>query len=181
MFTLTGIDKFTSGIAAWIKKTEQEVEEVYSGYVSSIYLMLLRETPQWTGNAVSNWNIGVGSPDFSFSTTLLHESTDPRVLFGGTPENHKGHLAAQNISKARNAGRTRRIKLKSGLLPDVYLTNSSKNLEGVSYLHKLESNPSGFLRSVNEPGHMVARTKDFYSNLGSITKATQTLYRSMHI
>ena len=127
---------------------------VVRGLSITVFGILLDETPQWSGNAVANWNFGVGTPDLSvnhkFKDKLDKEAIPISALAEGAGA--KGDLEAINDAIQRNAGRELEITANS----TVYLTNNAENLSGASYIEMLELNPNNFLRPENEPGHMMA-------------------------
>jgi hypothetical protein len=124
------------------------------------------ETPQWSGNAASNWKLSVGAPDTTISTELLQANlpaanrvsrADQGAYYGygfGPPLYTAGDPYAMQVAVGRNQGRDTLIKLGS----QVYISNSSTSLSGKAYIDMLEANPNNFLRAENQPGHMVERT-----------------------
>ena len=159
MFRFEGLPQFIKGIDDWLKSVENESVEVLRGIAVEAFFKVANETPQWTGNAASNWNLSVGSPDFSVSTELLSQYSDSEdfgAMFGaefvGGDIKQKGDPEAVSMAVSYNAGR--QYQIKSLDLP-VYITNSAEGLNGEAYLQMLEENPGNFLRPENNPGHMV--------------------------
>ena len=162
MFKLEGLDAFVRGMDDWIKEVEKEAIEVYRGIAVGAFFMVAENTPQWSGNAASNWNLSVGSPDTSVITELLEQYTDKMFfsdILGGqfidAPVNAKGDPKAIALAANYNSGNQYRI---TDLDAKVFISNSSVNLDNEAYIQMLEDNAGGFLRPENEPGHMVQET-----------------------
>ncbi len=162
--------KFLAGIDKWIKDTQEEISYVYQGYVERAFNSLLMETPQWTGNAVTNWRVGIGAVNNTFDDFLLrdeertfHSDAPQHQIVEIEPKYKKGHPKAIMMAKSINRTAILKIKLENNELPDVYLSNTSKSLSGKSYIQYLED--GGNLRAVNNPGAMVAQTVGRFSNI----------------
>jgi len=157
MFRISGIDAFERGISAWLEKMEKKAVVIYRGLVLKAYYRVAVETPQWSGNAASNWRIGVNRIDVSFDTAVIDEHWGEAI-----PPHQKGDL--EHITPALNRERTKLTAIRS-LDDKVFISNSSKGfgnrLHEFNQLHPyivdLEENPNNFLRRVNLPGHMVSR------------------------
>lgn len=140
-------------------------EEIYRGLCIDMFHSVVMNTPQWTGNAASNWNLGVGHRDTTYDVTLKASNQSERASQSktrnasrtrfGSPVAEKGDTRAADIAVSRNAGREQAITLTS----TVFITNYSKSLSGETYIKKLEDNANDFLRPVNRPGHMVEITE----------------------
>lgn len=173
MIKFKNADAFIKGIEDWILNTEAELDQAFRGFCVGAFHRVVMETPQWSGNAASNWKLSVGAPDTSVSTELLQANlpaanrvtrADQGAYYGygyGPPLYAAGDPYAMQIAVGRNQGRDAQIKLGS----KVYISNSSESLSGKSYIEMLEANPNGFLRAVNQPGHMVERAA---STMGSL-------------
>lgn len=176
MISFKNANAFIKGIDSWLEETEKELDQAFRGFCVGAFHKVAMETPQWSGNAASNWKLSIGSPDTSVSTELLQANTpaanrvtraDQGAYFGygfGPPLYSAGDPYAVQVAAARNRGRDTLIKLGS----TVYISNSSESLSGQSYIAMLEANPNNFLRAVNEPGHMVERTAVEMNNLNFV-------------
>lgn len=156
MFKLVGVDKFIAGIEQWKKEVQEEAQQVHRGIAVEAFYHMLYETPQWTGSAVANWNFSVGSPNDSVDTSLKREFED--LVWDAEPF-QKNHPRAIARAVQNNAGKD---EILEGF-PSYFLSNAAENLDGESYIDMLETNPNGFLRSVNDPGHMVENYKSVFS------------------
>lgn len=61
---------FENGIDLWMRQTRHLTVEVFRSMVKDVFYRLLRNTPQWSGQAVANWKISIGAPDTSFDPNL---------------------------------------------------------------------------------------------------------------
>lgn len=140
----------------------QLVTEVYRGLAINAFHYVAMNTPQWSGNAASNWNIGLGTVDTTVTYELLSSNVAerasmtgrkrnyPRMKFGA-PVAQKGDERGVQVATARAASKVPAVTLA---VP-VYISNAAEGLNRESYIQFLETNPDNFLRAVNEPGHMV--------------------------
>ena len=166
MIQLKGASEFIKGIDSWLEETETQLNWVFRGFCVVLFHNLALNTPQWSGNAASNWRLSVDTLDTSVDTNLLQANvgSSNRVAQGrqggyfgrgwGPPLFSKGDPYAVQMAVARNKGNDTPIKLES----TVFISNSSESLSGKAYIQMLEDNPGNFLRAVNEPGHMVRDT-----------------------
>lgn len=65
---ISNLGVVNKGIDLWVKRVEEMYVEEYRKVVWKVFLRILKETPQYTGLAVVNWNIGVDTPDYSTHT-----------------------------------------------------------------------------------------------------------------
>lgn len=148
---------FFSQVDAQIAELEKYAAEQFQTFCYGVFEYLLYQTPQWTGNAASNWNVSLDAPDETVHHALLEEAQMSGESVGKFPiipggPFAKGHELGIGLATQRNAHIFDSITLKN----DVYMANSATNLDGKSYMQHLEENPGDFLRPENEPGHMVA-------------------------
>ncbi len=188
LFYITEAEKarFLKALNVEMARIRSEVTDVYKGFVIAVFHKLAMETPQWSGNAAANWNVGKDSIDYSVNYTLklaaapdrsarmglLHEWDTP---YG--PAGTKGDTRAVMMAVARARPTMTSITLENKF----YLSNSAKNLEHESYIQYLEENPNGFLREVNEPGHMVERTAVSAAALGDLTQSQMLALRKLKL
>lgn len=174
MFIIVNAEEFKTKLNAALLKMKQEVDQEYCGFAIGVFHRILRETPQWTGNAVANWNVSKTNFDYSVNYTYREAgvavaergmTTGPKSRRRnrlGTPVAIKGDPRA--IAFAANRARS---TLQSITVEDhVYLANAAENLSHKSYIKMLESNPNDFLRPANRPGHMVEYTVNAVNALG---------------
>lgn len=187
MLKLVGAAAFKKGIDTWLADMEKMSKEVLRGYCTVVYHRLALETPQWSGNAASNWRIQIGEVDTSTDSALLRrgQTSTKSVGFkrrGATrmarslAEFIKGDIRAVQIGVARNSGRLAAIELGE----PVFISNSSESLSGVSYIQYLEANPNNYLRKGNRPGGMVERA-EVYGELGELSPAQIEALRGVRL
>ena len=154
MLRIANEDAFCQGLDAWLLAAEKTVGAVLKGLVVEVYRELALSTPQWSGNAASNWMLGIGTPDVSTTTTLKQRSVRGGTHRGGfgRPSSQKGGPIAVAEGASRENPKLARVSLAT---PEIYVTNSSVNLSGQAYIQHLEANTNDFLRAVNRPGAMV--------------------------
>lgn len=180
-------ERFLFGLAAWEARTQKRITEVYRGLAISLYNFAVFETPQWSGSAASNWNIRYGYPSTQVDLSLKESNASergalssgrnqPRLKFG-VPVAQKGDARAVAVAAGRNQDSVATIR--SHLLP-IFITNATTDLNGVGYAQLLEENPNNYLRSVNDPGHMVARgTAKAYARFARLSPSDEFQLRSL--
>jgi hypothetical protein len=175
MLKVEGAEEFIKGIDDFLLAAEKELADVFRGFAVAVFHRVAINTPQWSGNAASNWNFSVGKVDTSVIYDLKEgNKLSARAAGGpkrkwstyGAPVAQAGDPRAIQVAVSRNQGRDAEVK---GLSTSVYLTNSAQDLGRKGYMNFLEENPEGFLRPENEPGHMVARTAALAGSLGELT------------
>lgn len=144
----------------------QEVLEIFRGFVMVAYDSVLDKTPQWTGHAAAQWNIGRNILDVSQSYTFAEENLRvseeirDRSGAGGLPAAKQvRHPEAIAEAKNRQAGTVEQIKLGDM----IYISNNVESLLTEAYAAKLEENPNNYLRPENEGGHMVLKTLEWFN------------------
>lgn len=145
--------RFANALDLALLEMTDECIQVYRGLAVAMFNYVAWETPQWTGNAASNWNFSVGAPDLSADSSLkAQQSVVDRLMGIGALE--KGAGEAVQIAASRNEGRQYAVTLAA----PVYIANAAQELsDGTVYASYLEENPNNYLRPENEPGAMVSR------------------------
>lgn len=119
---MTGMVKGGSTVSkalqAFAGKADGVILRRYRMAVWAVFTRILDTTPQYTGRAVANWNIGVGSPDLTFDDDVgdLDESVSPM----GDPRK-VGDRGWIDYAIARNKPRLALITSKTL----VYITNTT--------------------------------------------------------
>lgn len=141
-----------------LAKTRQMAVDKYKDFIWEVFKRILRETPQWSGNAVANWNISVGAPDYSYLPNLVPEvnSTSPAAFSVGEKPagvRQKGSLGAMQIARYRNKPKMLAIRAKD----KVFISNGVQGDDDsgglTNYLDDLQD-PTYWakkLREVNKP------------------------------
>jgi hypothetical protein len=173
---VTNANRFIKGIEVFQKQLNKSVSDFYRGWTVKMYRQAVWTTPQWTGNAASNWNYGVGTIDTSYTSAKL------KSLWKEATQVHKrGDEVAVQESFIRNKGKDTAVVVMGGKLPDIFISNHSKSLSGESYAGYLEENPNNFLRTVNEPGHMLQAVRYKFGSLGRIPLKAVRSYSGIRI
>jgi len=163
MIKISGTSKFISGIDKWLADTDKELDDAFRGFCVMAFHRLVTETPQWSGSAATNWNLSTGSEDTSTQEKLQVKAWESANQDDWGPVSIKGDPLAVGLAIQRNMGKDAKIKVGD----EVYISNSAKSISGQSYIMMLEENPENFLRTDNEPGHMVENVSRRASNLGT--------------
>lgn len=154
------------GIDLWIKRTDETWLAEYRDLVRAILGRLVRQTPQWTGNAAANWNVGINSPDTTF--TVYYDESD--IGDDGSDDlegvgRHKGHSTA--VSRALRRNETKIATLRRS--DRVFFTNAVQGDDdlgraGTTYYLEAMQNPTYWaakLRDVNKPYETVQESLIF--------------------
>ena len=169
-----------AAIDARMAEIRREAGEVFRGWVTATFHANVMETPQWSGNAAANWRVGIDRPIYSSDTSF--KQGNERTKWKPKASKGEGGLpAVYRACREFRRGAFDQIGLfsASGRPMTVYISNDAKNLNHESYIQFLEENPKGFLRSVNEPGHMVERAAHSAGNLGVLTPADVATFRAI--
>ena len=160
MFMVTPVEakRFSAAFDTELKKLRVEAAQAYKGFATAAFNYILRETPQWTGNAVSNWNFDLGTATYHVDTKWADEDTGAQVFSKLQP-----NTTAMSEAATRSLPSYHRITLTS----HVFINNASIDVDGESYIALLEENTGAYLRKENEPGHMVANCVTRFSALPS--------------
>jgi len=159
------LPQIQGGIDLWIKRVDETWLAEYKDLVRSILGRLVRQTPQWTGNAAANWNVGVGSPDDSY--TVFYDESDIAGDDGDdlSSTRHKGHSTAVSRALRRNEARIASIRRGD----KVFFTNAAQGDDdmgraGTTYYLEALQNPTYWaakLRAVNKPYETVQESLIF--------------------
>lgn len=136
------------GIELFMRRVREAPIAAYREIVWVTFVRILEQTPQWSGKAVANWNIGVGAPDFSYDPDV----GDKLGLYDLA--RHRGDNEWIEYAKFRNAPKIAEIRrdlkvfICNGVEGD---TDNGRSTE--LYLDSLQD--PGYwavkLRSVNQP------------------------------
>jgi hypothetical protein len=133
--------------------------DIYKEMVWDLFLTVVRETPQWSGKAVANWNISIGSLGAEYDDNLGDDDFD--VVPTGSilkviAPHHKGDTQWERVAWNRNRPIVKSIKLND----QVFIYNWTAGDEGYSYMEgfqKSEGWPTK-LRAVNRPYETVCQS-----------------------
>ena len=166
-------NKFLQDFKKALAAINQEVVEVYRGYVLNALHAVVRETPQWSGGAASNWNLDWGAPTYRVDTDLKSSAAVDRVgSLLGLNVKDKRDKRAWEIAFSRAVGTVNGLSALvleprgAFKLPTIFINNAAKELDGTLYIQHLEENPNNYLRKENEPGHMVYYAVQSMNGLG---------------
>jgi len=180
-FSVSAAEKlrFKRAVKVTKAKLRKEMTDVFKGYVTVAFNMLVDETPQWTGHAAAQWNIGVNMLDMSKSSLFIDDRVGISDIFdddGPVSETKlskqikcKAHPTAVDEAKKRNSDKVLQIALDKV----IFLSNNAEDLFEGSYVEMLEENPNNYLRRVNRPGHMVMRTVGWFNSRMAILSEAQ--------
>lgn len=165
-FVVKNPEVFNMGIDLWIKRVEDMYVQAYRDLVWKVFCRILNQTPQFTGKAVANWNIGVGAPNYEYDDTLgdpIEPTMSAKIL---DPAHRKKDLKWINVAKARNRPKMAMIKRDTR----VYINNgvrgdNDKGRSSELYLDSLQD-PAYWavkLRAYNQPYETAQESMMFLS------------------
>lgn len=155
-------EDFNNGIDMWVKRVRTMTTEMYQDMVWDLFLTVVRETPQWSGKAVANWNISIGSLGNLYDPTLGDPDIVERATFDRNdsfihiPPHDKGDTKWERVAWNRN----RPIKNSIKMNDKVFIYNWTTGDEGFSYLEGFQTDvdwPTK-LREVNRPYETVQQS-----------------------
>lgn len=157
-----GIAEFTNGIDLWLKRARSMTTAIYREMVWDLFLTVVRETPQWSGKAVANWNISINDLGLLYDDSL----GDPNVVtrlnpmendaFSSKAPHKKGDRKWERVAWDRN----RPIKDSIQMNDRVFIYNWTVGDEDYSYLEGFQKSvlwPTK-LREVNRPYETVQQS-----------------------
>lgn len=132
------------------KRLQNQKTEVFRKYVWALFLRLVENTPQFSGAATANWNIGVGSPEGGFDPGLGVFNTASQNWRGVSKVGvqHKGSRPSLLVAMRRNLNKL--VSIQPGT--PVYITNETP------YLEPLQHNWRDVLREVNRPYEVIEQS-----------------------
>lgn len=170
----TNSAQFFREIDAALAGFEVTIQLVQRGLAIETFGQILVENPQSTGNAVANWNFGIGAviddTDSYFRDVAATMSPKERRA----ARKIKGDREAIDRALDRNAGNDA-ITAK---FQTIYITNSVLGDGDIEYIDKLEENPNNFLRKDNRPGAMVAGAVGYVNSTYGLLNAADVAYLS---
>lgn len=176
MLEFTNLQEFLDELTLEISSVNSEVTEVFRGFCVVAFHKVVMTTPQWTGNAAANWNFSVGAEDTSVD--FSYKDTADSKEWGEEPvySLQSPHPNATSSAIMKNLGKENAVTLEQS----VYISNSAESLGHEFYIMYLEDNPNNFLRSENNPGHMVEYAINDLSG-GELTGAQLLTLQDIHI
>lgn len=149
---------FNNGVDVWLKQVKGVAIDQYRAMVWEIFLRVVRETPQYTGKAVANWNISVGQPDFSFDDSLgdhddWFDAPSPEDS-GTNPEDlrRKGDRKWMQVAWNRNRPKMEAIRFNDR----VFISNGAT---GDSDTHN-QAEGFAYIEAIQVPGRWRQRLRD---------------------
>lgn len=154
--------KVNLGIDLFMRKVEEAPVSVFRDLVWEVFCQTLEQTPQWSGKAVANWNLSVGSPDFSWD-----DDVGDKVDLWATNTRQRGDNEWIEYAKFRNHDQLAKIKRRE----KVFITNAVHGDDDSG-----KANSEMYLDALQDPGYWVEK-------LRAVNKpyevATETVIRVM--
>lgn len=143
-----------------IVRLQNQRTDLYRKYVWAMFQRVVENTPQYSGLAAANWEIGIGEPSsFYYSGAGAFPEDDWRNA-DPSQIRHKGHRAAVLDAYRRNINKIVQIKPKTR----VYITNNAPHLK------PLQENWMNVLRAVNRPYEIVEQSAAIIAHEFSVGK-----------
>ncbi len=160
-----GLDKFDSDVGAWFGAVSQAAQEAAAGLAEVALQHVLDESPQYTGDFVSGWQVSFNGPTNIWRPAKLINQT--QINSGLVEPYQKGDEPA--IDYALNMAWPRLAAARAQPLgTSIYLSNSAVHDE--PYAWKIEEGSIDF-RSVNPNADRVAErgvlfTRNRFKHIG---------------
>lgn len=162
MSNQSDLKAFNNGVEVWLKHVRAASTDHFKEMVWDLFKTVIRETPQWSGKAVANWNISVGSVGLEYDDSLGDD--DEVVQTSAFHNNHYRSVAAHEkgdrkwatVALNRNRPTLRALKLND----QVFIYNHTTGDDNFSYLEGFQSSPDWptRLREVNRPYETVQQS-----------------------
>jgi hypothetical protein len=166
--------KVNLGIDLFMKKVESAGIDLFRDFVWKVFCEILNQTPQWSGKAVANWNIGVGAPDFSWDDNVGDHIDAFALAHERGDEKWKRYARERNKHKLKEIHRREKVFITNAVWGDTDHGKSShlylESLQDPAYWTKK-------LRVVNQPYEIATETmirviRDYKRGIGiSVTRA----------
>jgi hypothetical protein len=162
---------FRHSWTTWLLEQSKEILKVYRGLAAEIYTYMVHETPQYTGESVSNWTLAGAHPVYSSSGSMkaAYEASAPRGL--RTPWNKaSGGGAGSNPAAVEMALGNLHDGLSSvrSVAEPIYIANATR-WDASSDVSKIIEGEPHWLRAVNSrstfPEQAASFVKDIYSGV----------------
>jgi len=163
---------FEGELGFWANQYKGLAVQTFRDYVWEVFKRILRETPQYTGKAVANWNLSIGSPNFDFDDNL---GDKPEYMsssaFFPSAVHEKGDERWMRI--ARNRARPIKDQIRSG--DKVFICNGTSGDDDLG-VGEPGGGPDGF-------NYMAAFQNAGYwsQHLREVNKPYETVQESMII
>lgn len=157
---IKNLEHFTRHVDSWVDKVGVETAQVANGMAVEMFEMLLKISPQYSGDFAANWQYSRNIPNTNFSELNLLDQDPSRTPFGA------GSRPAINYATVMNKGRDTFVKLGDTF----YLSNSAAHHE--PYALKIERNTINFRTEAGNAGKVVERTVNYlwptYTSLNAL-------------
>jgi len=70
---VTNLSQFDTEVRAWKARVEAATAQVAKGVAMFTLKAILKTSPQYSGDFVANWNVSIGSPDYTFNPLPVGE------------------------------------------------------------------------------------------------------------
>lgn len=150
--------RFQQGVDVWVKQVKTMSQDQYQKIVWSLFQRIIKATPQWSGKAVANWNISVGSPDL---TVYVEEADEVDLVLGS--DLHKGDTKWMIVARDRNRPILKAIRYTDKVFISNGVSGDDEWGDGhtsFAYMQALQ-NPAEWhqrLREVNQPYETVSES-----------------------
>lgn len=156
--TPESLAKFDGQVKGWLNSVRAAAEEAAVGLAKEAFNHILHVSPQFSGDFVANWKVGVNEEDTSFKMNALGNKYTAAKGFDGLgafQAMSRGSLEAINYAKSTAVWR----KIKLG--DRIFLSNSAHHFSGAGgeldmYAWKIEDGLIN-LRPINAGADHVAR------------------------
>jgi hypothetical protein len=144
------------GVDLHMRRVEAMTREQFQDFIWEVFKRILRETPQWSGKGVANWNLSIGAPNFSYDPSLGDEvgAVGKNFHVGQLGDTHeRGDERWMRIARNRARPIKNRIFLKDKVFISNGVTGDGDDVGAEQYIQALQD-PFYWakkLREVNKP------------------------------
>ncbi|VTU32264.1 hypothetical protein H4CHR_02977 [Variovorax sp. PBS-H4] len=162
--------KVQRDIALAIERAQDAPVRIYRRVVWKIFKRIVLETPQFSGRAVANWNLGINSPDMSFDPNL---GDWPDIAPGKKPHSEPGRKDSalhqrgdpEWANVALRRGREVLDRVRRG--DKVYITNATR---GDTFVRGGKASSEAYLADLQNPA--------FHTRLRAVNRPYETAMES---
>jgi hypothetical protein len=144
---VTNLSQFDTEVRAWKARVEAATAQVAKGVAMFTLKAILKTSPQYSGDFVANWNVSIGSPDYTFNPLPVGEFSRYTEDFS--------YLSKEGDPRAINVALSKVSIGAYKLGQTIWLTNAAHHDDNYAVL--IEENRIKFRPENPSGGRVVAR------------------------
>lgn len=141
------------GVDLSFAKVSQMPAQAYREFIWDLFLRILRETPQFSGKGVANWNLSIGAPNFGFDPTLGDEIGAPSFGSKFAATHERGDEKWMRVARNRARPIMKLIRARDKVFISNGTTGDGDEVGAERYIEALQNQSYWVykLREVNKP------------------------------